>query len=351
MLERLLQQCFACAGLSEVDAAQVAEVLVDANLRGNDSHGVARVPAYLSRLAEGTIGGSERIGPLAGSGPLRRLDAGSALGVLAATNATERAAELAETHGIGLVAVGNSSHLGAAGFYARRLAQKQMIGLVATNGPANMAPHGASESFLGTNALAVAAPLDGSEQLVLDLSCSVVARGKILRAHQLGQPLDDDLAIDADGNPTRDPAAALAGAVLPFAGPKGSGLALAISLMVGLLADASFDYEARSMHGPDRGAQGIGHIVVAIDPWQLADPERARGRVAEMIERLHALRPAEGFDAVAYPGERSERERQTRLEAGIPLTTEEIEAIEATCRRLDYRKPLPELSALKGSAP
>lgn len=345
-LGSLARACFERAGLGAEDAERVAATLLDANLRGHDSHGVARLPAYLRRLSSGATGGAELIGEPAGEGALRRIDAGSALGPLAAARAVEEAIELAQAHGIGLVAVGNSTHFGAAGLYARRIAEGQLIGLAATNGPANMAPHGSCEPFLGTNAVAVAVPLSGEEQFVLDMSCSITARGKIIRARELGLPLEPGLAIDPEGRPTEDPAAALAGAVLPFAGAKGSGLALAISLIVGALADASFDDEAGRMHGSDPSPQNIGHLFLAIDPWRLAEREQVEQRIAKLVERLHALRPAPGFDRVLYPGERGERERRRRLAGGVPVAESELEAIAAACEELGFEEPARRVRAL-----
>lgn len=332
----MVRDCFTQAGLGAEDAESVASVLVDANLRGHDSHGVSRVPAYLRRVASGATGGGERIGEPAGEGSLLRLDAGAALGPLAAIRGTELAIELAGDQGIGLVAVGNSSHFGAAGLYARRIAERDLIGVVSTNGPANMAPHGSGEAFLGTNAFAIGIPLPSGEQFVLDTSCSITARGKIIRSRELGLELEPGLALDGEGNPTQDPAAALAGAVLPFAGPKGSGIALAISLAVGALAGASFDDEAGSMYGADPEPQDIGHLFLAIDPWRLADRDLTEERIALLIQRLHDLRPGAGHEGVLYPGERGESERRARLSGGVPLASEEIEGIAEACEELGY---------------
>lgn len=335
-LTSLVGQCFERAGMAPEDAERVAGVVVDANLRGHDSHGVARVPGYLRRFAAGATGGGEVIGEPLGEGPLRRVDAGAALGPLAGLCGTDLAAELAGEHGIGLVAVGNSSHFGAAGFFARRLAERDLIGMVATNGPANMAAYGSSMPFLGTNALAIGIPLDGGRQFVLDMSCSIAARGKIIRKRELGEPLEPGLALDAEGEPTEDAAAALAGAVLPFAGPKGSGLALAISLAVGTLAGASFDDEAGRSQGADAKPQDIGHLFAAVDPWRLADREQVEARIAGLVERLHSLRPGAGFDRVLYPGERGELERRTRLVDGVPLAAQELEELAQACDELGH---------------
>jgi ureidoglycolate dehydrogenase (NAD+) len=335
-LESLVRRCFERCGLPAEDAASVAAVLVDANLRGRDSHGIARAPAYMRRVAAGVTGGTDALSETAGAGPLRRIDAASALGPAVAAKATARAAELGHEHGICLVALGGSSHFGSAGYYARRLAADSLIGLVTTNGPANMAPYGSTEAFLGTNALAVGVPLPSGEQFVLDMSCSVAARGGIMRARELGEAIDPGLAIGPDGEATTDPREALAGAVLPLGGPKGTGLALAIGLAAGMLAGASFDDEAGRMHSSDDRPQDLGQIFLAVDPWRLVDRAEAERRVGALIERLHALKPAPGFDEVLYSGERGEMERRLRLESGIPVAARELEAIASVCEELGH---------------
>lgn len=335
-LSALARDCFERVGLNARDADTVADALVEANLRGHDSHGVARVPAYMRRVSTGLAGGSEQVGPPQGEGPLRRFDAGAALGPIAASRATKVSIELAREHGVGLVAVGNSTHFGSAGIYARRAAEQGLFAIVATNGPANMAAHGSTHRFLGTNALAVAAPLPDGEQFVLDMSCSITARGKIIRARDLGEPIDPGIAIDSQGKPTTDAAEALAGAVLPLGGAKGSGLALAISIAVGVLAGASFDDEAGRMHGTDARPQNLGHLFCVVDPWRLADREEAERRLTALIDRLRALPPAPGFDRVLYPGERGDRERRARLGAGLPIAPEELDAIAGACDELGH---------------
>jgi LDH2 family malate/lactate/ureidoglycolate dehydrogenase len=349
-LSALTQACFERLGLSAGDARAVAEVLVDANLRGNDSHGVGRVPAYMRRVSAGLAGGAERIGEPEGEGPLRRLDAGAALGPIAANRATEIAIGLAREHGLGLVVMGNSTHFGSAGPYARRVAEQGLFAIVATNGPANMAPHGSAEPFLGTNAFAVALPLPGGEQFVLDMSCSIAARGKIIRARDLGEPIEPGTALDARGRATTDAAEALAGAVLPLGGPKGTGLALAISIAVGVLGGASFDDEAGRMHGTDARPQNLGQLFCAVDPWRLAKRDEAERRLAALIQRLHSLPPAPGVDRVLYPGERGDRERRARLEAGIPIADEELEAIAGVCAAMGHADLAQRAHSLASSA-
>jgi L-2-hydroxycarboxylate dehydrogenase (NAD+) len=330
-LGRLLWAAFAGAGLPAHDAAAVSDVLLDANLRGTESHGLARAPAYLRRVHAGLARGTEGFALSVAAGALCRVDAGQGLGPAVGVRAVDLATDIAGEHGLGLVAVGGSSHFGAAGFYARRAAQRGLIALVASNGPATMAPHGAARRFLGTNAIAVGAPLGRHGAFVLDMSSSIEARGKIIRANALGRPIAPGLAIDAQGRPTTDAAAALAGAVLPLGGPKGSGLAFAVCLLAGMLGGAGFDDEVAPMYGDPPRPQNVGHLFLAIDPGRLASPDDAAARVEALVDRLHALPAADGFDAVRVAGERGDRLTADRRRDGIPVEAAELEALAAAC--------------------
>jgi LDH2 family malate/lactate/ureidoglycolate dehydrogenase len=330
-LEQLLRKSFRGVGLNEEDAAAVSEVLVDANLRGIDSHGVERAPIYMRRVHGGLAGGTDRISIRSDAGAMVWVDAGQALGPPAALRATDLAIDRARAHGIALVSVGRSTHFGHAGFYARRGAAQGFLAVVASNAPASMAPHGAATAFLGANPIAIGAPLGAHGQYVVDMSTSVVARGRIRRAGNLGAPIPVGLALDAEGRSTTDPASALAGSVLPVGGPKGSGLALAITLLTAFLADADFDDEMGSMYADFSRPQNIGHVFVMIDPGRLNDPDRAIGRAEAMIDRLHALLPADNAEDVRAAGEQSERCARERRASGIPVATEEIEALAAAC--------------------
>ena len=331
-LTALVRGCFTGAGLPGADAAAVAEVLVDANLRGTESHGIGRAPVYLRRLRAGLTRGTERLTVRQRSGPLCRLDAGHALGPAVGVRAVGLAAELAAEHGIGLVAVGRSTHFGAAGFYARQAARRGLVALVASNGPAHMAPHGAAEPFLGTNAFAIGAPLGRQGTFSLDMASSVAARGKVIRAHALGEAIPPGLAIDATGVPTTDAAAALAGAVLPLGGPKGSGLAFAICLLAGVLAGADFDDELEPMSGgAAERAQNVGQLFLLLDPWRLASPDEAAARVEGLVDRLHGLTAADGFDEVLVAGERGDRLAAERRAHGIPVEEAELDALAGAC--------------------
>jgi L-2-hydroxycarboxylate dehydrogenase (NAD+) len=329
-LRALVRACFEGLGIATADAAAVADVLVYADLRGHDAHGVHRVPAYMKRVHLGLAGGTEPMREVAASGAAVRLDAAHALGPAAAVRATDAALELARRHGVGLVAVGRSTHIGAAGFYARRAARHSMIAVVLSNGPRAVAPFGAAEAFLGTNPLAIAVPLGAHGELVLDMSTSVAPRGRIHHAAASGQPLDPGVALDADGAPTTDPEAALAGSLLPVGGPKGSGLGLVIGLLAVMLADADFDDEIGLMHVDFQRPQNVGQVFLVVDPLKVGG-ERSLQRAEQAVNRLHALRPAPGHDRVLFHGEHGDKEARRREARGIPVGHETLERLAQAC--------------------
>lgn len=330
-LTAVVRDCFLALGLPADDARAIADAVVDANLRGIDSHGLQRVPTYLRRVHDGLAQGSDRMTTTSEFGPLCRLDAGHALGPAGATKAADTAVDLARRYGLALVALGRSGHFGAAGFYARRIAREGLIGIVMSNGPATMAPHGASTPFLGTSALAIATPLGRHGEFALDMAASVVARGKIMRAAAHGTSIAPGLAIDSNGEATTDPRAALAGSVLPIGGPKGSGLAFAINILAAVLGGADFDDEMAPLHGDPAQPQNVGHIFLVIDPWRVADPQSEIDRLERLIDRLHALGTANGSGRVVFAGEASELLARERRKSGIPIDRDEIEAAAQAC--------------------
>lgn len=350
ILRDLTQECFTRLGLSTGDAFAVADVLIDANLRGIESHGFQRVPIYMRRVSAGLAGGTERMSVAAEWGCLCRMDARQALGPAAGVRAIDYAVELAGKHGMGMVAVGHSTHFGPAGYYARRACSQGLVAIVASNAPKTMAPHGASEPFIGTDPVAVAIPLGRVEPFVLDMAASIVARGKIIRAATLGQPIPEGLAIDRDGRPTTDAQAALIGSVLPSGGAKGSGIALAVNILAGILAGADFDDEMASMYDDWDRPQNVGHLFLVIDPGRVGDPGRSAQRLESLVERLHGLRPAEGYSAVLYAGEPEADLFRTRTVLGVPIQGEELMEVSQVCAAYGFGDLSERARALLGGA-
>jgi LDH2 family malate/lactate/ureidoglycolate dehydrogenase len=342
-LSELVRRCCEGVGLSRSDSEAVAAVLLYANLRGQDAHGIARLPNYMKRVTNGLATGSEQMCVVAESGPLRRLDAGRTIGPAAATKVTDLAIEVAQEHGVAVIGLGNATHFGPAGYYARRAAKLGLIGIVVSNGPKAVAPHGAAEPLLGTNPLALAVPAGGHGEMVLDMATGAISRGQVRQAARSETPLPPASALGPDGHPTVEPQAALRGSILPISGPKGSGLALAISLLTILLADAQADDEMGSL---DAGATpreagefplfngSVGQVFLVIDPGRLLGPS-SLDRVEAFVDRLHDLRPARGFEAPLIPGELGDAIAAERLEQGILVDLEQLDAVAQTCREHD----------------
>jgi LDH2 family malate/lactate/ureidoglycolate dehydrogenase len=326
--------CFERIGIAAEDAQAVADVLIDANLHGVPSHGFQRVPIFMKRVRAGLSGGTEALAVVAESGSLCRIDAAHALGPAASVKALDRALALARRFGTATVAVGRSTHFGAAGYYARRAASAGFASLVMSNAFKRMAPYGSAEVFLGTNPLAIGIPLGDHDPFVLDMATSIAAQGRITRARQLGEEIPIGLALDPDGRPTSDPEAALAGSLLPFGGPKGSGLALAFGLLAVLLGGADGDDEMASLYTSFDRPQNSGHVFITIDPARLGG---STGPAEAMIERLLALRPAKGVGAVEYPGQAGATLARVRRERGIPIEQSELVAVLDTCRSFGLR--------------
>lgn len=341
----LTSDCFTSLGIGAEDAEAVADVLVAANLHGVPSHGFQRIPIFMKRVHAGLSGGTERMRVVAESGALCRMDAAFALGPAASVKALDRSLALAGEHGIGLVAVGRSTHFGAAGYYARRAAREGFVGVVISNAFKRMAPYGAAEVFLGTNPLAVGIPLAEHDPFVLDMATSIAAQGRITRARQLGEPIPAGQAIDPDGRPTTDAAQALAGSLLPVGGPKGSGLALAISLLSVLLAHADPDDQMGSLYRSFERPQNSGHVFIAIDGDRLGP---GAASLDEVIERLIGLRPIEAAGAVEYPGQAGARLARARARDGIPIEAAELADLIKTCRGFGLEELARRVAALSG---
>jgi LDH2 family malate/lactate/ureidoglycolate dehydrogenase len=233
----------------------------------------------------------------------------------------------AEQHGVGFVTARGGNHFGAAAFYSLRAVARGLVGIAATSTPAVMAPWGGAEARLGNNPLSVAAPMpDGEPPFVLDHAQSAVSRGRIKLAELNDEPIPTGWALDPDGHPTTDPSAALAGALLPSGGHKGSGLALAIEVLTGVLAggglgpeliNASLTGAARSSSALKTGT--VGSLYIALDPAFFVGRQEFAARMARLAAVIKATPPAPGVEEVLIPGEPEARAAEEALARGIAL--------------------------------
>ena len=329
---------FACSvltakGVGTEHADLIARLLVKADQYGVSTHGLARLTTYLDRVDAGVMELDPDPVVVRDRPAAALLDAKNGWGQVAATTAMELAMQKALTVGIGVVSVRNSNHFGVAGHYALMAAEANLVGLVMTNASPAMAPFNASEALLGTNPIAFSIPTASGAPIVLDMSSSQVARGKIRRAHLEGATsIPAGWANDKDGNPTTDPAAALAGLLAPVGGAKGTGLSLIIDLLSGVLSGTGRTGEVRNI-GDTSGPSQTGHLVIALDPASFIEPDEFIRGVETTRERIHSLTPVQG-DAVLLPGELEYGRAQQAADAGIRVPDDVWESLRGLAVRL-----------------
>lgn len=321
LVARALERC----RTSPQNARSVAAALVAAEADGLKGHGLSRVPSYAAQAKAGKVDGFavprlERPCPA-----VLRVDAAHGFAYPALELAGAALVEAARTEGVAVAAVRRSHHCGAAGHPVERLARAGLVALLFANTPAAIAPFGGARALFGTNPIAFACPLPQGAPIVIDLSMSKVARGNILAAKQRGEPIPEGWALDAEGRPTTDPAAALAGTMVPLGGAKGAALALMVELLAAGLTGASFASEASSFLDAEGPPPDTGQLLIALDPAAIGGPATAArfGALAAMIGREPGAR---------LPGSRRFAQRARAEAEGLliaPVLLAEIEALAA----------------------
>jgi LDH2 family malate/lactate/ureidoglycolate dehydrogenase len=241
--------------------------------------------------------------------------------------------------GIGMVVVRNSNHNGSNAFYTTQAASLGLIGAAATNAPVSMAVWGSRGRALGTNPFSVAIPAQRHSALVVDMATSTVARGKIVEAAKRGESIPVGLALAPDGAPTTDARTAEAGAMLPFAGPKGSALALLVDIFCGVLSGASFGAHVQNLYTEFERPQDNGHFSAVVDPALFLPRAEFLTRIDAFIDLMQIAPIAYGFDAVLMPGQPELRHEATNRVTGIPLPPNVIADIAEVARDLGVTLP------------
>jgi len=298
---------YGCRALERLDvpedhAREVSGCLIKAELRGIDSHGMVRLPVYARRVQAGVVKARPDIRLLSAGSSAALIDGDNGLGPVVGARAMDAALDLARQHGTGFVGVRHSNHFGPAAYYVEKAVSRGFIGLAISNAPPNMAPFGGRTRFLGTNPVAVGIPAGQEAPLIFDASTSVVARGKIIVAAHTGESIPDGWAIDPDGYPTTDPEQGLAGAVLPFGGPKGSAISFIIDILCGVLTGASFGLHINTLEDLST-VQNVGHVLAAVRTDLFMPDREFRARMDLVLKMLKASPPAPGAERVLAPGE------------------------------------------------
>ena len=319
--------------MSDEDAKTQSDVLVWANLRGIDSHGVLRIPRYAGWLQERQMNPQPEIELVSSTPACRIIDADRAPGAVAMKRGMEEAIGVAREAGIGWVIVRRTTHGGPAGYYVRLAAEQSMAGITAITSRPMMAYHGAKAAGVATSPIAIAVPGSG-EPLIFDMATSSISIGAIRQARATGAPLPPDVALTSDGEPTRD--AAEADIPLPMSGPKGSGLALMFECLIGVLA--GHPLLATQLTG-EHNYHSQNGLCVAIDIAAFTGPKEYEQRIDELSAAIKALPQANEEDTVRLPGEGSEAIRLKRETEGIPVPATVWKRLSAVAEMLEIGMP------------
>jgi (2R)-3-sulfolactate dehydrogenase (NADP+) len=317
--EALVAAALEASNTSAENAASVARALVGAELGGQGGHGLRRAPAYAAQAKAGKVNG--RIAPTVSRikpGTVS-VDAGFGFAFPALEAAIGVLAEIVPKQGIASAGIFRSHHAGVAGLTVEALAERGLIALFFTNSPGAMAPWGGNRPLLGTNPIAFACPGGKDRPVVVDVSLSKVARGKVMAASQKGEAIPEGWAFDKHGAPTTDPGAALSGTMAALGDAKGTALALMVELLAAGLTGANYGYEQTSFFDDKGPPPGTGQLLIAIDPSAFG-----QGAVARFAEMAQAVAGTEG---ARLPGARRHDMRQQFLRDGIPADPTLIDEI------------------------
>lgn len=273
-------------GAPQETAMTTARALVYADSRGLSSHGVARLPMYVAQLRNGRVDPRARPVIVSAHDAAVLVDAADGMAFPACALAVEAVIERARAHGSAVASVTRSHHFGVSAYHLEAIGAAGMVGLAFSNSPAAMPAWGGRHALFGTNPIAAVFPRRRGEPLMIDLSMSQIARGKIMVAAREGKPIPEGWATTRDGMPTTDAKAALDGMMLPFGGAKGAMLALMVELLAAALAGANFGFEAGSFLTEEGERSRIGHLFWAIDPGTLAGNDRYLSRVETLLDAM-----------------------------------------------------------------
>ncbi|GAB4539106.1 MAG: L-sulfolactate dehydrogenase [Anaerolineae bacterium] len=327
-------------GAQASTARRWAELLVETSLLGFDTHGVRMLDRYVRHIQAGGINLLAEPDVIDDNETCVRMDGQAGLGHIAADRAIRLAIERARRYGLSCVTVRNCNHVGACGIYARQAAAQDCIGICCAVSKAGIAPWGGKQAMLGLNVVAIAAPIEGKADFLLDMAISRTAMGRVTRALDLGQSIPDNWALDADGNPTTDPAEARRGTLLPIGEYKGYGLAMAVEMLAVLLGGGEFGYQARSWIGQPEEPMGQSFMAMAFDISRFVDPGEFKRRAQAWVALLTNSPTRDGFERICYPGQLEAETYAQRIEQGIPLDSHALKMFKELAGRFGIDPPL-----------
>jgi LDH2 family malate/lactate/ureidoglycolate dehydrogenase len=323
-------------GLGGVPSSQIdmfVASFVEADLRGVETHGIARIPAYVRAFLRGIVNPAPAVSALHDTGAALHVDGDNGLGMVVGQIAMDQALERARKFGVGVVSVRNSNHSGMLAIHVLRAVEEGAVGFFASGGVAIMAPSGGADPVLGNGPFAWGIPRSGEFPIVVDMASSTAARGKIRALAREGRPIPEGWAVDAEGRPTRDAKAAMEGVVLPMAGHKGYGIALIVEILASVLAGANLAVDAPREFLRDGStvldAWGIGHFAMALDLDAFAGSAVFLSILERLVSSVTESRRARDVDRILLPGQLEWEHRKERIEQGIPVNSLVLSSLDA----------------------
>lgn len=336
VLAGIVEEILRTVVVSERDIGYIRDGLIEADLRGVSTHGVLRLETYVDSWRAGELNPEPKI-TIRQMGAVGFVDGNHGLGHVVGRESMRVAMELAAQNGVGVVVARESNHTGMLAQHVLPALDAGMVGFFVNNGPAVMAPPGATEAVLSNNPLAYGIPAHEEDPIIFDIACSASSRGKIRTAARRDEAIPEGWASGPDGQPTTDPHLALEGTLLPFGRHKGLGLAIVNECLAGVLSGALLSAEiTKNFLAEDATVMhhwGAGHYAMALHLSSFGDPRELRQRVDQLIRTIRSSVP-EGIDTdVHIPGHHSARLRRERLRNGIPLTEPIVRSLRRVCEK------------------
>ncbi len=337
-LRELARKILVASNVPEAKAALVAEALVAANLRGVDSHGVHLLPHYVKQIRAGNVNPGADGHIISESGSCLLFDGEHGIGHHISAQCCDHALRLARIHGIGLAIARNSSHFGAAAFWAQRISRDGMIGLVMCNASPAVPPWQGREGRIGTNPICVSVPGSGPGGWLLDMATTTVAMNRIVKAAANKEPeIPPGWAMDSDGVPTTDTRTALSGLLMPLGGYKGSGLGMLAEIFCAVLSGGAMSTDLGGVHILSR-RMSTSQAFMAIDASRFLPLEEFQSRMEHLVKTVKSARPAQGFEEVLVAGDPEWRMEAERVRSGIPVDDATWARLEELARELELKR-------------
>ncbi len=327
-------------GMPFDDALLAADSLVQADLWGHQSHGLLRLAWYCARLRSGAMRAVTKTEVMVDAGAICVLDGHDGVGQVIAKQAVDESCRRAKAHGVGIVSVRNSNHFGTCMYFSRMGAAQGCITMIMSNAGPNIAPWGGRQKKIGTNPWSIAVPGGKHGSVVMDMANSGVARGKIYLAQKRREAIPEGWAIDKEGRPTTDPAAAIEGFILPMAGHKGYVLGVMIDILSGVLSGSSF---LDQVHGPydPVNKSGAGHLFISMNVQAFQPLELFEKTIETYVHSLKDVPLAAGHDQIYYPGEMENLANIKNRQEGLILPIDTLESLKELAVQANLKKALP----------